>query len=186
MAQYISIRALNRSSRVRVPSVTSLAAPTGQAATPVGTGGTFAAGTYYYKIVATNGSGHSVPSGEVNATVVLNGSVNLSWTAVTGATGYQIWRGTSAGAEDHFQTSSTNSFTDTGVAGTVGTIPTTDTGVNTVTVQLSPTIGAIVDLDQASVRAALRHHDSVGQYVVTATNNTYGASGSKSALPSNS
>lgn len=184
MAQYVAIRALNRSARIRVPAV--LPAPTAPAAAAVGSGGTFAAGTYYYKIVSVDAAGNvSLPSSEVNATVVNNGSVNLTWTAAPGAVSYRIYRGTASNGESVYQTTTNaDSFTDTGAAGTSGTVPTVATGE---AVQgLSTATATVVDLDNVDVRRALGHHSSVGQFVVVAANNTYGPAGSKVTLPSNS
>lgn len=54
-------------------------------------------------------------------------SVALSWTAVAGATGYRVYRGTSAGAEDHWQSAAGATFTDTGSTGTAASPPSSDT-----------------------------------------------------------
>lgn len=107
----------------------ALSAPASPGATGSGSGGTFAAGTYYWKITATNIAGETTGSSEVSA--VLTGSTSscaLAWTAVTGASGYKVYRGTSAGAQDKLiATVTTNSYTDTGTAGTAATVP----GANT-------------------------------------------------------
>ena len=57
----------------------------------------------------------------------MTSSVSLAWGAVTGATSYKVYRGTAAGLESVFYTTTTNSFTDTGAASTVGTVPTVNT-----------------------------------------------------------
>lgn len=65
------------------------------------TGGVFyAAGTYFWKVVAFNASGDSLGSNEVTATIAVNGKQVLTWTSSAGATGYRIHRGTVAGAEN--------------------------------------------------------------------------------------
>ncbi len=46
---------------------------------------------------------------------------------MTGATSYKVYRGTAAGSESVFYTTTTNSFTDTGAASTAGTVPTVNT-----------------------------------------------------------
>ncbi|HKX73019.1 MAG TPA: hypothetical protein VJM32_03335 [Candidatus Saccharimonadales bacterium] len=99
--------------------------PGGLSATPVGSGGTLASGTYYYQVISLDGAGGtSVAGSEVNAVVTgPSGSVNLSWTAVAGAGSYRIYRGTSPGGENVYYTATTNSFTDTGGASTAGTVP---------------------------------------------------------------
>jgi fibronectin type 3 domain-containing protein len=68
--------------------------------------------TYYYKVAAVNAGGTSGQSGEASAKPVSpppaptglkatpgTALVNLSWTASTGATSYNVYRGTSAGGE---------------------------------------------------------------------------------------
>jgi hypothetical protein len=82
---------------------------------------------YYYG--GYKGVTESATSTEVNAaTTGTTGSVALSWPAVSGATGYVIYRGTTAGGESVFYLSATNSFTDTGAAGTSN--PVTNTVTN--------------------------------------------------------
>ena len=46
------------------------------------------------------------------------GEIRLTWDDVPGATTYRIYRGTTTAMEDHYQTSSDNSFLDTGAVGT--------------------------------------------------------------------
>ncbi|HEV2344385.1 MAG TPA: fibronectin type III domain-containing protein [Actinocrinis sp.] len=117
----------------------------GEAVTPVGTvsgttttftdTGLTSGKTYFYNVAAVNATGVSPDSNEVTVvpgsggTVTVpaaptglaasagNGSVALSWTASTGATSYSVYRGTAAGAEaaTAVGTSTTNSFTDTGL-----------------------------------------------------------------------
>lgn len=102
-----------------------LGAPGTITATPSTTGGTLATGTYYYRVTSVSVLGESTGSPEASAAVTgPTGSVALSWSAVAGATSYKIYRGTSAGAENTFFTSASASFTDTGAAGTAGTVPT--------------------------------------------------------------
>ena len=77
-----------------------VANPSGLSATASATGGDLAGGTYYYVVTATNSRGETLPSNEVQATTSGGtGSVGLAWTAVSGATGYKIYRGSAAGAE---------------------------------------------------------------------------------------
>jgi pectate lyase/fibronectin type 3 domain-containing protein len=88
--------------------------------------------TYYYIVTAVNEHGESIPSQEKSASpqVVLpadvpksliaraaSGKVQLSWAAVSGATGYNVKRSTTDGSE--YQTIATvaaNSYTDTDAA----------------------------------------------------------------------
>ncbi|MGO8674134.1 MAG: choice-of-anchor tandem repeat GloVer-containing protein, partial [Capsulimonadaceae bacterium] len=87
--------------------------------------------TYFYKVAAVNGSGTSTQSTEASATpkppipavptglaaTAGNTQVSLSWTASLGATSYNVYRGTSSGAEGTtaIGTSTTTSFTNIGL-----------------------------------------------------------------------
>jgi hypothetical protein len=89
--------------------------------------------TYYYEITALTGTTESARSSEYSANTsgtstapptptgltatAGNGSVALAWTASAGATSYSIYRGTASGGEGTTPvgTSTTNSFTDTGL-----------------------------------------------------------------------
>ncbi|RCH53945.1 hypothetical protein DJ568_15510 [Mucilaginibacter hurinus] len=91
-------------------------------------GGTLAAGTYYYKVVAVVSSNVSLPGQEVSVTTSgSSSSVVLTWQPVEGATGYRIYRGTASNSQSAYQTSTNPTFTDTGAAGTAGTPPVTAT-----------------------------------------------------------
>jgi hypothetical protein len=75
----------------------------------------------WYVFGGYKGVGESVPSPETSAsTTGTTSSITLNWAAVTGATGYVVYRGTTAGGEGTFYFTNTNSFTDTGAAGTSG------------------------------------------------------------------
>lgn len=107
--------------------------PTGVTATPQGAGGTLASDTYEYVVTATSATGESLPSSQVSATVVATGpgatgSVDLSWTPVTGATGYKIY-GRQAGALGLIGTNAVGdtTFTDTGAVVPAAAPPTEDT-----------------------------------------------------------
>lgn len=100
--------------------------PAGACATPVQNAPSLVAGgglgsgtTYYYVLTAVNGNGETVKSNEQNATPSGgNLSVNLTWTAVSGADSIKIFRSTSAGV-----------YTDTLIATIDGALATyTDTG----------------------------------------------------------
>jgi len=109
----------------------NLVTPTGFAATAVGSGGTFAAATYYWKVSATNAQGETLASAEVSAAIVANGSAGLSWTAVSGAAGYRIYRTTTAGAEGTspalVAATTATTYTDTGTATTAGAVAAANT-----------------------------------------------------------
>lgn len=102
-------------------------------ASAVGSGGTFAAGTYFWKVTFTTASGETQASNEASATLVLNGSANLTWAqAPSGCTGVKVYRGTATNAEDHLITTLTGtatSYTDTGTTGTVVSPPSNNTAL---------------------------------------------------------
>lgn len=101
-------------------------------ATPSGTGGSFASGEYWWGVTAVMPWGETAPSNIVSE--ILSGStssVALSWSEVTDAIGYNVYRGTSAGSlttlVDQIGSGATLSYTDTGSAGTSVTAPSMDT-----------------------------------------------------------
>jgi uncharacterized LabA/DUF88 family protein len=106
---------------------TEMAVPSSPAATAT-TGGTLTAGTYYYKVVATDGVGTTTGSSEVSCTVdgTTTNACQISWTAVTGASSYRIY-GRATEAQNQYWTSASSPYTDTGTAGTAGTVPTVNT-----------------------------------------------------------
>lgn len=68
-------------------------APTGTASAS----GSFTAGTYYYFVSATSSFGETLPSVASSSVAVTSGQkVSLTWSAVSGATGYKVYRGTTA------------------------------------------------------------------------------------------
>ncbi len=91
-------------------------------AATAGTGGSLAAGTYYYRVTTLSGEqGESGPSTEASATVTASGSVALSWSLnplSTASTGMRIYRGTSSGNEVLLATLPgwTSNWIDTGVS----------------------------------------------------------------------
>lgn len=89
---------------------------------PSGTGttdvnGHMAEANYYYVLSALDETGETLQSTESSAVTVGNGqnAVNLTWTAVTGATSYKIYRTTTSGsysASSLVGTAATNSYKD--------------------------------------------------------------------------
>ena len=87
------------------PYVGALSAPTGVASTsPVASGSqtALAAGTYYIYVTANagisgSGFGESVVSSVDNETVASGDVISLTWTAVSGAIGYNVYVGTTTG-----------------------------------------------------------------------------------------
>ena len=88
--------------------------------------------TYYYKVSAVNASGTSALSSEVSATpsagtapgaptgvtaAAGNSQVSVSWTGVSGATSYNLYRGLTAGGEGvtAYKTNVTSPSVDTGL-----------------------------------------------------------------------
>jgi len=85
--------------------------------------------TYFYKVSATNGQGEGPDSNEVSATpsaplappspvtaAVGDARVILSWPAVSGATSYNVKRGTTSGSYTVTTSAPSNTFTDTTVS----------------------------------------------------------------------
>jgi hypothetical protein len=108
-----------------------LTAPTSLRAAASSASGVLASGVHYFKVVAVLRSGTtnivSAASGEVSVTASAGHSVSLAWSGVSGAETYRIYRGTSAGGETKYMTTTgaTPSFTYTGSGETSGTPPTT-------------------------------------------------------------
>lgn len=102
--------------------------------TPSTTGGTLAAGTYYYKVTSLDGSGgESLPSAEYSVTTTgTTSSVGMSWSSVAGAINYKVYRGTTAGGENVYYTSQYDTYTDTNATSTAGTVPTSNTAYGAV------------------------------------------------------
>ena len=116
-------------------TLANLVPPVGLAAAAQVGGGTFAAAAYFWKITAINAQGETTASNEATATIVLNGSAVLTWPQVTNAAGYNVYRGTSTGAENHLITTinsgSTLTYTDTGTVGSAVSPPGSNTAIET-------------------------------------------------------
>ncbi|MGH7136013.1 MAG: hypothetical protein ACREHD_09750, partial [Pirellulales bacterium] len=95
----------------------TLPAPAAPTLTP-SSGGILTAAKYYYEITALSPSGETTPSPEQSVTVGANGEVTVNWTAVAGASGYNIYRGTASGGETLVgaANAAATSFLDTGAA----------------------------------------------------------------------
>lgn len=109
------------------PMISAPGAPTG---TPSISGGHIPDGTYFYKITAYNASGETL-GGTESAKQVINGgsnygSVALSWSSVSGATSYIVYRTTVSGqyvTTTYIGNPSTNSYTDTTATPSFGAPP---------------------------------------------------------------
>jgi hypothetical protein len=106
-----------------------MATPAGVAATATPGGGTLAAGTYFYKVIARAAAGQtnkasSKQSAEVSATIAAGttGGVTISWTPVAGADDYIVY-GRATGAQTINWKTTAPYFTDTGAAGSAGGPP---------------------------------------------------------------
>lgn len=99
------------------------------------------------------------PSGSVPASNTARTNTNnatVTFGSVTGATSYRIYRGTSSNGQNNYQTASSSPFTDTGAAGTAGTVSTSDSsarlGVGTATPSEALEVGGNIALSQGGNR----------------------------------
>jgi hypothetical protein len=107
----------------------TISPPWGLTAPVTAGGGSFSAtGTYGYVVVAKKGTGRTIASTEVTATVtVMTQTVTINWLAVTGATGYLVYRTATPGTYGattqiaDIGSGATITFADTGAAATSGT-----------------------------------------------------------------
>jgi hypothetical protein len=118
-------------------TLTTPAAPTG---TPNTTGGTLAAGTYYYKLESLYGSGNSaaVETASITTTAATS-SITLSWTGTAGATGYNLYRTAmngSSGSETFLVT------VPPPQTSTLGTVTYTDTGAIALGTATAPSVSS--------------------------------------------
>src|ERR671921_1788193 len=80
-------------------STVNLDVPVGVAATPSTSGGTLAAGTYYFRVTFLNAAGESAGSAEVSAvTTGSTGSVSVVWATDKRATAARVDGGAGRGA----------------------------------------------------------------------------------------
>ncbi len=105
------------------PFNNTIPGPAQQAPVPHTTGGTLAAGSYFYQVSALYGNVESAPSNEQSATTTGATSSNtISWNAAPSyqgqsPSGYRIYRGTAAGKESgYYAPGNVTTFADTGAA----------------------------------------------------------------------
>lgn len=96
------------------------------------TGGALTAGTYKYYVTAINANGETTVSNEITVTTATtNLTASLTWAAVTGATGYKVYRTAAAGASDTELLRATLGvvllYDDVAVGAPAGAFPTTNT-----------------------------------------------------------
>jgi hypothetical protein len=112
-----------------------LIAPVQSALGTAASGGTITAGTYRYVVTAINANGETTASNE--QTIVTTGStstVTVTWAAVTGATGYKLYKtaaGGATGTELLYKTVAiVTSDIDTAPGAPSGAFPTVNTAAN--------------------------------------------------------
>jgi hypothetical protein len=101
----------------------ALAAPSPLTAS-AGSAGSLAAGTHYFKVAAVMATGgatvYSGPSTEVAVTTGSGGSVAISWSAVSGADSYRVYRGSSSNGQAVYTSVTGTSMTYTGAGESSG------------------------------------------------------------------
>lgn len=105
-----------------------LSPPTLVSVTP-GAGGALTAGTYRYVITAINANGETTVSNEISGTTATTNLTNtLVWNAVSGATGYRIYRTAAGGASGtelfHVAVGAVTTYDDIAVGTPTGAFPT--------------------------------------------------------------
>jgi hypothetical protein len=158
--------------------VNALSTP-GTATGTLASGGGLGSGlTYYFRIVATDGAGaYTVGSSESTGvtTTSTNKTINLTWTASTGASGYFVLFTTTSGSytslSAFFTTTNSYSFTTTagattGVLPTINTTGTAKVGGNSVFITTSKTPSSATDTGTTGQIC----WDSSYVYVCVATN----------------
>jgi len=107
---------------------TLLATPVNAAFSTATTGGTLAAGTYWYRVSAINSIGETLASTETSeVTTGTTSTVTVNWGAVAGATGYRVY-GRTTGAELLMATvGAVTTWIDTGAVIPAGALPAANT-----------------------------------------------------------
>ena len=101
-----------------------LLAPPGGVRAVASDGGSLAAGTYIYKVVAERPAGRgeialSVPAEAGEVRLAGGGSATVQWQPVDGATAYRVYRTVESGKPSYFRVEKPP-FTDVGASGTAG------------------------------------------------------------------
>lgn len=133
--------------------------PVQSALSTSGVGGTITAGTYIYAVTAINANGETLRSNE--QTIITTGStstVTVSWAAVTGATGYKLYKtaaGGGTGTELLYKTvGAVTSDVDTSPGSPSGALPTfnsaTNYGTYTAPTKFFPINNESLKFDQAT------------------------------------
>jgi hypothetical protein len=106
-----------------IGSYSSISAP--GTVTPTRAGLAAGSNNAYYKVTAVNAIGETLASAEASVAGGINktrdnwtsgtDSIALAWSAVTGATRYNVYYSDASGTEVYLSSTSTNAYTDTGV-----------------------------------------------------------------------
>ena len=122
-------------------------------------GGSLTAGAYRYYVTATNANGESTVSNEVTVTTeTTNLTAHLTWPAVSGATGYKVYRTAAGGASGTELLRATLGdvllYDDTAVGSPSGAFPTINTalsyGTYTAPTKFFPVNNESLKYDQAT------------------------------------
>ena len=108
------------------------------------TGGTLVpTDIYYFKVTALNAAGESLPSAASNIAVAsAQNSILVGWTAVPGATSYNVYEGISAAGVTLLANVATNSYLALAISSSATTPPTVDGTVLTTPVGLAASAAA--------------------------------------------
>jgi hypothetical protein len=124
----------NYTVNITIPFSPPASVPSGCTATPSTSSGSLAAGTYYYGVTATTAFGETRPCTAVSASLASTGKITVSWSADPApATGYNVYRGATAGSLGLLASVTAASYVDNGSATpTSQAPPTQDTSGNLV------------------------------------------------------
>ena len=89
-------------------------------------GGALSAGSYYFKVVASDSVGLTTGSAEVVCAVdgITTNRCALQWDAMPGADFYRVYKGSASGGQDRYKAAATNSYNyNTDVGASFGTVP---------------------------------------------------------------
>lgn len=146
------------------PAASQAVTATSVAATTATTG-TLAAGTYTYAVSAVSAYGESLAAATVTETT--NATNNAVVLTITGSSNeFNIYRRLSSStAWLQVATSSTATFTDTGVAGTAATLPAADTSNDAELSGGNPDTAGITPATYGAAVSALSKEDGIGSIV---------------------
>jgi hypothetical protein len=138
-------------------------------------GGTLSNGTtYFWVVTAINDVGETTASNEKSLAITTpNLSATISWAAATNATGYNIYRGTTTGAENALVGSvaaGVLTFLDTGSAGTVQSPPVSNTATAGSWGSVATTVANTSPSDSADVLNWSAGHIPTAGDIITLSN----------------